>query len=86
MLHRKPCHVNGQIYQKYLGTFLTARTYRPTLFSLTLRTKSDIRTRTLSVKHHVNIQVDKNIRIKMHESKRRTKLEKFPGLFVLLVV
>ena len=38
-----------------------------------LRTKSDLRKTTCTVKHRVDIQADQNFRTKMLESKKRTK-------------
>ena len=59
--------------QKSYCTFLHAKMH--TLLVRSLRTKSDIRT-TNTVKHHANIQADKNFLSKMLASKKRRNPDK----------
>ena len=73
VLHSILCHLNFRFCQeKYFCTFLSAK--KCTLLVGTLRTKSEYRTKTCTVKHHMNIEADKNFRATMLESKRTYKI------------
>ena len=54
--------------QKSFCAFLLAKTYA--LMAHILRTQSTIRSTTYTVRHHTNIQADKNFRTKMRKSQK----------------